>query len=88
MAGTDAARRRYAELVRERGSIGSTRPFSPRLFAAFAEVPRERYLGKGPWKISRPSDPKSHPQRPPPTVRSESFTRRVYGLVQYLLECR
>jgi protein-L-isoaspartate(D-aspartate) O-methyltransferase len=57
MAGTDAARRRYAELVRERGSIGSTRPFSPRLFAAFAEVPRERYLGKGPWKISRPSDP-------------------------------
>ena len=57
MAGIDAARRRYAELVRELGSIGSTRPFSPRLFAAFAEVPRERYLGKGPWKILRPSDP-------------------------------
>jgi hypothetical protein len=37
--------------------IESTRPFSPRLFAAFAEVPRERYLGKGPWKISRASDP-------------------------------
>ena len=43
--------------MREQGSIGSTRPFSPRLFVAFAEVPRERYLGKGPWKISRPSDP-------------------------------
>jgi protein-L-isoaspartate(D-aspartate) O-methyltransferase len=51
------ARQRYAELVCERASIGSTRPLSERLFAAFAEVPREHYLGPGPWKISRPSDP-------------------------------
>src|SRR5260370_39985323 len=50
-------RRQYAELVRERGSIGSTRPFSDRLFTAFTDVPRERYLGPGPWKISRPPDP-------------------------------
>ena len=50
-------RRRYAELVCESGSIGSTRTFSERLFNAFAEVPRERYLPPGPWKISRPADP-------------------------------
>ena len=57
MENSAPARQRYAELVRERGSIGSTRPFSVRLFKAFAEVPREHYLGLGPWKISRPSDP-------------------------------
>lgn len=54
----EAARRRYAELVRERGRDGwSLRPFSERLFSAFANVPREHYLGHGPWKISRPHDP-------------------------------
>jgi protein-L-isoaspartate(D-aspartate) O-methyltransferase len=57
MEDSSSVRKRYAELVRARGSIGSTRPFSGRLFTAFAEVPRERYLGAGPWKISRPSDP-------------------------------
>src|ERR1700719_2073232 len=57
MENSSSARQRYAELVRERGSNVSTRPFSERLFAAFAEVPRERYLGAGPWKIFLPSDP-------------------------------
>jgi len=57
MDNSSKARRRYAEWVRARGSVGSPRPFSERLFTAFAEVPRERYLGPGPWKISLPSDP-------------------------------
>jgi protein-L-isoaspartate(D-aspartate) O-methyltransferase len=52
-----SARRRYAQLVSERGSVGSSRPFSERLFTALAEVPRERHLGPGPWKISRLPDP-------------------------------
>lgn len=57
MEDLNLARQKFAELIRYRAGIGSDRPFSEHLFAAFAEVPRERYLGKGPWRISRPSDP-------------------------------
>ena len=46
MAGIDAAPLRYTELVLEREA--SDRPGrSRRGFVAFAEVPRERYLGEG-----------------------------------------
>ncbi|MBS7698229.1 MULTISPECIES: methyltransferase domain-containing protein [unclassified Chelatococcus] len=44
--GLDAVRRDFAERVAER-----TRPRDPRVIAAFAEVPRERFLGPGPWLI-------------------------------------
>ncbi|MGH9598388.1 MAG: protein-L-isoaspartate O-methyltransferase family protein [Terracidiphilus sp.] len=41
-----AARRYYAEDLRFK-----TRMTSPALFAAFAAVPRERFVGPGPWRI-------------------------------------
>ena len=42
------ARRRYAELLRS-----TTQLRSERLVRAFSEVPRENFLGPGPWKIMR-----------------------------------
>ncbi|CAH1666884.1 protein-L-isoaspartate O-methyltransferase family protein [Chelatococcus asaccharovorans] len=42
----DQIRRDYAERVSSR-----TRPPDPRVVAAFATVPRERFLGPGPWLI-------------------------------------
>jgi protein-L-isoaspartate(D-aspartate) O-methyltransferase len=42
----EAARRYYAEEIKYRGQISS-----PRLLRAFATVPRERFLGEGPWRI-------------------------------------
>lgn len=43
------ARRRYADSIRQRAGLRSER-----LVHALAEVPREKYLGPGPWKILRP----------------------------------
>jgi protein-L-isoaspartate(D-aspartate) O-methyltransferase len=42
----DAARRFYAEELRS-----LTHMSSPELFAAFATVPRERFVGPGPWRM-------------------------------------
>jgi protein-L-isoaspartate(D-aspartate) O-methyltransferase len=42
----EAARRSYAEELRS-----LTHMSSPALFAAFATVPRERFVGPGPWRI-------------------------------------
>jgi protein-L-isoaspartate(D-aspartate) O-methyltransferase len=42
----DAARRAYAEELRS-----LTHMSSPALFAAFASVPRERFVGPGPWRM-------------------------------------
>ncbi len=42
-------RRRFADLIGERAGLRSER-----LIQALAEVPREKYLGPGPWKILRP----------------------------------
>jgi protein-L-isoaspartate(D-aspartate) O-methyltransferase len=47
----EEARRRYAEELRSAGSLRS----EP-LVRAFATVPRELYLGPGPWKILEPRD--------------------------------
>ena len=44
------ARRRYAEELR-----ALSRLRSELLVEAFARVPRERYLGAGPWRVRRPS---------------------------------
>jgi len=41
-----AARRHYAEEIKYRGRISS-----PRLLRAFAAIPRERFLGRGPWRL-------------------------------------
>lgn len=41
-----AARARYVELIAKRERISS-----PRLLAALAAVPREDFLGRGPWRI-------------------------------------
>ena len=42
----EAVRRTYAEELRSLAHMSS-----PALFAAFATVPRERFLGPGPWRI-------------------------------------
>ncbi|CAH1660099.1 L-isoaspartyl protein carboxyl methyltransferase [Hyphomicrobiales bacterium] len=44
--GLDEIRRDFAERI-----AGRTRPRDPRVIAAFATVPRERFLGPGPWLI-------------------------------------
>ena len=49
MEDTSLSRRRYAELILRRAHLRSER-----LVSALAEVPRENYLGPGPWKILRP----------------------------------
>jgi protein-L-isoaspartate(D-aspartate) O-methyltransferase len=42
----ERVRRDYAEMIRQKGRIRSER-----LVRALAEVPREDFLGKGPWKL-------------------------------------
>jgi len=42
----EAARQAYAEELRRSAHISS-----PALFAAFATVPRERFVGPGPWRV-------------------------------------
>ena len=44
------ARRRYAEELTYTAHLTS-----PAVIEAFAQVPRERYLGPGPWRIFQPS---------------------------------
>jgi protein-L-isoaspartate(D-aspartate) O-methyltransferase len=71
MTALDAARRAYAEELRAVAGIGS-----PRLVAAFATVPRERFLGPGPWPIAQPLDPE-HPYRTTPDARPEQLYHDV-----------
>ena len=49
MGDLNAARRRYADSIGKKAGVRSDR-----LIQALAEVPRENYLGPGPWKIHRP----------------------------------
>src|SRR4051812_16949005 len=46
-----AARRRFAEELRH-----TARVRSPAVVRAFGTVPRERFLGPGPWRILSPAD--------------------------------
>jgi protein-L-isoaspartate(D-aspartate) O-methyltransferase len=46
MSDTTAARRAYTEYIRNREQIAS-----PRLLRALSIVPREHFLGKGPWRV-------------------------------------
>lgn len=48
----EQARRWFADEIRAVGGLES----EP-LVAAFARVPREAFLGPGPWQIQIPSDP-------------------------------
>lgn len=50
MSDLAAVRRRYAEKVCRRAGVDS-----PALLSAFATVPREHYLGPGPWQIFDPT---------------------------------
>ncbi|MGD0738253.1 MAG: methyltransferase domain-containing protein [Terracidiphilus sp.] len=47
----ESARRFYAEQLRRLNGISS-----PNIFAAFASVPRERFVGPGPWVIQNSGD--------------------------------
>lgn len=49
MAKVSGARKRYARKLRRKAGIRSKR-----LVRAFAEVPREKFLGPGPWKLLIP----------------------------------
>src|ERR1700761_2663414 len=46
MSDSTAVRQRYVEQIKRRGRIAS-----PHLLHAFANVPRERFTGEGPWRI-------------------------------------
>jgi protein-L-isoaspartate(D-aspartate) O-methyltransferase len=46
MSDLHALRHRYAEEIRQKAQVRS-----PALVRAFAQVPRERYLGPGPWQL-------------------------------------
>jgi hypothetical protein len=48
----EAARRSYAEELRFTAHLDS-----PAVVAAFASVPRERFVGAGPWRVRSPIGP-------------------------------
>ena len=58
MSELDAIRQIYAEEIR---AVSNVR--SPAVVQAFATVPRERFLGPGPWQILAPVPPGCFPYR-------------------------
>ena len=50
MQNLGSTRQRYSDLIRQKALL-----HSERLVRALAEVPRENYLGPGPWRIMRPT---------------------------------
>jgi protein-L-isoaspartate(D-aspartate) O-methyltransferase len=54
MANLSGARKRYARKLRRKAGIRSKR-----LLRAFAEIPRENFLGSGPWQLLIPGDRKT-----------------------------
>jgi protein-L-isoaspartate(D-aspartate) O-methyltransferase len=67
----EETRRTYAE-----GVLAAAKVDSPALRDAFARVPRERFLGPGPWLIAQPQDP-ANPYRPTPDAELEHIYRDV-----------
>ncbi len=59
MENLNVARRRYADLIRQTAGLRSDR-----LVRALSEVPREDYLGPGPWKIMRFTFPMKYEDTP------------------------
>ncbi len=51
MTEIESVRRGYAEAVRDKANVRSTR-----LFDAFSRVARERFLGPGPWRLCVPDE--------------------------------
>jgi protein-L-isoaspartate(D-aspartate) O-methyltransferase len=70
-----AVRRQYAELIRKRADLRSER-----LVNALSEVPREDYLGPGPWKIVRFVFPLKYEESP------DANPARVYDDVLVALD--
>ncbi len=64
MSDAAAARRFYAEEIRAVAAIESDA-----LIEAFASVPREHFLGPGPWLVARPFDGVAQPDPPYRTTR-------------------
>ncbi len=67
----EEARRAYAEEIRAAAHLRSEE-----LVQALARVPRERFLGPGPWKIAQPFDPQN-PYRTTPDDRPEHLYHDV-----------
>ncbi len=72
----DAIRRAYAEEIRAVAHIESAA-----MVEAFARVPREVFLGPGPWQIARPLDPKE-----PYRTTEDADPRHVYHDVVVALD--
>ncbi|MGO9449814.1 MAG: VOC family protein [Candidatus Binataceae bacterium] len=60
----------YAEMIRQRGRIRSKR-----LVRALAEVPREQFLGKGPWQLSTMTGIEQTPDDDPAHVYADVAVR-------------
>ncbi|MFO0592505.1 MAG: methyltransferase domain-containing protein [Polyangiaceae bacterium] len=71
MTSIEDARRRYAEAVCATVGVSA----GP-LLSAFSSVPRERFLGEGPWQIAVPMDP-ANPYRPTPDANPEHVYQDV-----------
>jgi protein-L-isoaspartate(D-aspartate) O-methyltransferase len=72
----EEARRAFAEEVHAVAHLSSDR-----MIEAFARVPREQFLGTGPWQIARPLDP-SQPYRTTP----DADPRHIYHDVAVALD--
>src|ERR1041384_5380306 len=75
-AAVDEIRRAFAEEVRAVGHLESSA-----LADAFARVPRERFLGPGPWQIVRPLD-REQPYR----ATADDDARHIYHDVAVALD--
>ncbi len=67
----EQARRAFAEEV-----LATAKVDSPAMLDAFARVPREAFLGPGPWRIAQPLDPAT-PYRATPDSEAEQVYRDV-----------
>ncbi len=77
MENFSTVRRQYAEVIRQRADLRSER-----LVKALNEVPREDYLGPGPWKIMRFVFPLKYEDTP------DANPARVYDDVLVALDAR
>ena len=72
----DEIRRAYAEEIRAVAHLESAE-----LVEAFARVPRERFLGPGPWKVVRP-----HDRQEPYRTTTDADPRHIYHDVGVALD--
>ena len=67
------ARRRFAEELRTAAQVTS-----PCVVNAFATVPRERFVGEGPWRILSPTQAADYRMTPDADPRQPSLWARLY----------